>query len=479
VAPLAPVTPAIAGRVMLAVLPFRNLSDDPAQEFFSEGLTDEMIAQLSRFNPEVLGVIAPSSAMRYKNTQLSIGAIGRELGVSCVVEGSVRQSGGRVRVTVHLVDVTDQTPCWSYTLERAAGDILSLQRDLANAIATEIGVQLVPAERKPPTPRAVDPGAYEAYLKARYYWKRRTRQALERSVQLFREAIAIDPTYAPAFAGLADVSLTQLDYNYLRPRDAFALADAALVEALRLDNTLAEPQTSLGHLRLHQFDWAAAERQFRLAIDLNPGYDTAHYYYANLLAALGRFDEALVEANRALALDPISANTRQNRLFILYLARRYSEALRDVLETLEMDPSYTGLYYYVGLVCERQGDFARALDAFQQIGLKSQRRGTTVLAAIGYTQARAGDRPAARATLETLGELSTCTYVPTYEMALLHLALGERELALKALAQAYEQQSSFLPFLNVDARFDELRGDPRFEALIDRLAFPRPLADKP
>jgi TolB-like protein/Flp pilus assembly protein TadD len=473
VADVVPVSAPVERRVMLAVLPFKNLSSDLEQEYFSDGLTEEMIAQLGRLNPQRLGVIARTSAMRYKQTDKSIEAIGRELGVSHVLEGSVRRAANRVRVTAQLIQVKDQTHTWAHSFERAVGDILALQSDIAQAIATEIGVQFTAHERvRLASPRPVDPSVYEAYLKGRYFWKRRSQEALQKSVRYFNQAIEIDPEYAPAYAGLADVHLTQLDYNYLPPREAFALADRVLLDALRLDNTLAEPHTSLGHLRLHQFNWAAAEQQFTRAIELNPGYDTAHYYFGNLLAAFGRFDEAVAEANRALELDPISPNARQNRLFILYLARRYEQAVEQVKDIIELDPTYTELYYYLGHFYERQGDYSRAIEAFYKVNPQSHRQGGTVLAAIGYAHAKAGHRGEAINVLRQLEELSTREYVSSYELALLHLALGNKDEAFVQLSKAYDDHSSYLPFLNVDARLDEVRTDPRFHVLVQQLKFP-------
>jgi TolB-like protein/Flp pilus assembly protein TadD len=473
VADVVPVSAPVERRVMLVVLPFRDLSGNPQEEYFSDGLTEEMIAQLGRLNPQRLGVIARTSAMRFKHTDKSIETIGRELGVSHVLEGSVRRAADRVRVTAQLIQVSDQTHLWAHSFERPVGDILALQGDFAQTIATQIGVQLTPQEQmRIAAVRPVHSGVYEAYLKGRYFWKKRSREALQKSVQCFTAAIEIDPGYAPAYAGLADVHLTQLDYNHVSPRDAFALVDRVLLDALRLDNTLAEPHTSLGHLRLHQFKWAAAEQQFTRAIELNAGYDTAHYYYANLLAAFGRFDESLAEANRALELDPMSVSTRQNRMFILLLTRRYEEAIEQGAEIIEMDPAHTALYYDLGRVYQWQGEYARAIEAFQKVSSKSQSRGATVLAAIGYAHAKAGHRDEAIDVLTQLDELSAREYVSSYDLALLHLALGNKDQAFAHLSKAYDDYSSYLPFLNVDARLDEVRTDPRFQALVHRMNFP-------
>jgi serine/threonine-protein kinase len=457
-------------RTVLAVLPFENVSDDEDQEYFSDGLTDEMIAQLGRLNPQRLGVIARTSAMKYKHTHKSVDVIGRELSATYILEGSVRRSSNRVRVTARLIQVSDQTHLWSQSYDREIGDMLALQGDVAGAIAGEIRLQLTAEQRvRLASARPVDPAAYEAYLKGRYFWNRRTRESLEKSVQYFQQAIEIDPGHAAAHAGLADAYLTQQDYNYLPPREAFARADREIQHALRLDPELAEPHTSLGHLRLHQFDWPSAEREFARAIELNAGYGTAHYYYGNLLAAQGRFDEALREADRALEVDPMSPNTRQNRIFILYLARRYEEAIEQAHETIAIDPSYTAIHYYLGLIYERQDRYAEAIDAFRKVSPPNHKSGATVLAAIGHTQARAGNRDEASRILQQLESAALHEYIPSYEHALLHLALGNTDRACALLSKACDDHSSFVPFLNVDARLDGVRSDLRVQALARRM----------
>jgi serine/threonine-protein kinase len=468
-----PPAPLPARRTVLAVLPFENVSDEAEQEYFSDGLTDEMIAQLGRLSPRRLGVIARTSAMKYKRTDKSAGTIGRELSAAYILEGTVRRSGNRVRVTARLIQVSDQTHLWSESYDREVGDMLALQGDIAHAIADEIRVQLTAEQRvRLASAHAVDPAAYDAYLKGRYFWNRRTRDSLEKSVLYFREAIEIEPSHAAAHAGLADAYLTQQDYNYLPPRNAFALADRQIQEALRLDPDLAEAHTSLGHLRLHQFDWLSAERQFTRAIELNAGYGTAHYYYGNLHASQGRFDEALGEADRALEVDPMSPNTRQNRIFILYLARRYDEAIAQAQETIELDPNYTAIHYYLGLIYERQGRYVEAVDAFQKVSSANHERGSTVKAAIAYARARAGHGVEASRMLAELEAASAHQYVPTYELALVHLALGNADRACALLSKACDDHSSFVPFLNVDARLDAVRADPRVAALARRMRLP-------
>ncbi len=473
VAPVAEISTVPAGerRVTMAVLPFENLSGIEEEDFFSDGLTEEMITQLSRLNPQRLGVIARTSAMTYKRTDKSIDVIGRELGVSYILEGSVRRGANRVRVSAQLIQVRDQTHLWARSYDRGVGDMLALQSEVAHAIADEIRVQLTPAERgRLARVQPLDAAAYEAYLKGRYFWNRRSRKSLEKSVRNFQQAIEIDPGYAAAYAGLADVHLSQFDYNYIRARDAFSLASQAVLDALRLDETLAEPHTSLGHLRFHQFDWESAERQFGRAIELNPGYAAAHFYYGNLLAALGRFDEAVAEASRALELDPISASAIKNVMFILYLARRYEQAMGMVNDAFEIDPDFTALYYQQGLIHERRREYRRAIEAFEAVGGTGP--SNTVLAAIGYTQAMSGDSGGATEVLKRLEEASTREYVSMYDLALLCLALGDLERTFTFLSRAYDDHSSFLPFLRVDARFDAVRSDPRYRALVQRLNFP-------
>jgi TolB-like protein/Tfp pilus assembly protein PilF len=461
------------GKILLAVLPLENLSGDVEQEYFSDGLTEEMITALGRINPQRLGVIARTSAMRYKGRTRTVDAVARELGVGYILEGSVRRGADRVRVTAQLVQASDQSNVWSDAFDRALGDMLALQSELAAAIAQAIRVRLAPAEEKRlASRRPIAPVVYELYLKGRYFWNRRSRESLAASVLCFEQAIEHHTDYAAAYAGLADVYLTQLDYNYLLPRDAFALANRTVLEALRLDDTLADPHTSLGHLRLHEFNWRAAEQEFTRAIALNPSYATAHYYYGNLLAALGRTDEAVAEARRVLELDPMSANARQNLAFLLYLGERYDEALKQCADAVAIDPGSANTDYLIGLINERLGRHDEALAAFHQRWPAASGRGTTIAAAVGFVHARAGRRDEALQVRNRLESLADQEYVSSYDMALLYVALGDADHAVERLWRGHQEYSSFLPYLNVDARFDSLRSHPSFRALIERMRFP-------
>jgi tetratricopeptide (TPR) repeat protein len=277
--------------------------------------------------------------------------------------------------------------------------------------------------------------------------------------------------YAAAYAGLADVYLTQLDYNYLLPRDAFSLANRAVLEALRLDDTLADPHTSLGHLRLHEFNWRAAEQEFTRAIELNPSYAAAHYYYGNLLAALGRTDEAVAEGRRVLEIDPMSANARQNLAFLLHLGQRYEEALKQCVDANAIDRQ-PNTDYLTGLIDERLGRYDEALRAFEQRWSAGSRSRTTVAAAVGFVHAQAGRRDEALQVRNRLEAIAEHDYVSSYDLALLYLALGDRDQAVERLWRAHDQYSSMLPYVNVDSRFEPLRSHPRFRALIERMRFP-------
>jgi TolB-like protein len=309
----------LASKIMLAVLPFENMSGQKSQEYFSDGLTEEMITQLGRMNPDRLGVIARTSAMRYKNATKTAHQIGQELHVSHILEGSVRRASGRVRIAAQLIQVSDQTHLWAESYERGVTDTFALQSDVAQAIARQIQIKLMPqARERLAASGSMSPDAYEAYLRGRYLWNQRTPQALQKSVAYFEKAIQIDPAYAAAYAGMADSYLTQQDDGLLPTLKATAKAKRAAGEALQRDAMLAEPHISLAHAYFHEFNWGASEREFKCGLELNPNYAVGHFYFANYLLARGQFEGALAEARQAKALDPVSLPVRSNTAMALY-----------------------------------------------------------------------------------------------------------------------------------------------------------------
>jgi TolB-like protein/tetratricopeptide (TPR) repeat protein len=458
-----------AGRIALAVLPFENLSGDERQEFFSDGLTEEMIMQLSRLSADRVSVIARTSTMHYKGTRKTIGEIGRELGVSYVLEGSVRRSGARVRISAQLIRTADQIHIWAESYERSLDDVLGLQCDVARAIAHEIRVTLTPQEEaRLMRARAVNPDAYEAYLKGRYFWNKRTKASLEKSLEYFQQATLADAAYAAAHAGLADCYLRLLDYSYLPPQKACGLATVSALRALEIDETLAEAHTSLGHRAIHEFDWVGAETSFRRALALNAGYGTAHYYYANFLAAVGRFPEAVAEARWALALDPVAISVILNAAFIDHLAGRPDDARVLLEKALEIDSKFVHAHHYSGLIYERQRRYEQAIGAFR----KALGRGTGTRAALGHACGLAGRRPEALALLQELRDRSKTEYVSPYDLALVMIGLGDIDQAFASLDKAYIERAGGLVFLKSDPRLNPLHDDPRFQTLVRCLNFP-------
>jgi TolB-like protein/Flp pilus assembly protein TadD len=461
-----------AERLMMVVLPFENLSGGKKHDYFSEGMTEEMITRLARLNPERLGVIARTSAMQYKSTDKSIRQIGPELGVSHVLEGSVRRSGNRVRIAIQLIQVSDESHLWAESYERNLGDLLTLQFEVAEAVAKEIQIKLASREQERlGSAGTVNPQAYDAYLKGRYLLNRRTLEALQKSVQYFKKSIEHDPHYAVAFAGLADSYLTHHDMGHLPPREATAKAKAAARKALGMDETLAEAHTSLGHAHFHEFNWLAADRYFKRAIKLNPNYANAHFYYANYLIAVGRKDEAIAEALCAQTLDPVSLPAGTNLAIILYFAGHYTEAVEASLRVLEIDPSFGRAYEDLGRTYEQQGIYSQAVAAFEK-AVEYSGRNSRDLASLAHAFAIAGKQRAALKLLQELRELSKKRYVSPYSFALVFAGLGNKNQALAWLEKAYKGRDGALPFIKVNPRLAPLHSETHFQDLVRRLNFP-------
>ncbi len=463
--------PPPAGKVMLAVLPFENLTGDTGQDYFSDGLTEEMITQLGRMHAERLGVIARTSAMQYKQTKKSTAQIGRELGVDYILEGSVRRVGDHVRISAQLIHVSDQTHLWADSYEGDLRDILVLQSAVAQVIARQIEIKLTPEQQaRLARSRTVNPQAYEAYLKGRYFWNKRTEEGYKEAIVYFREALERDPAYAQAYAGLAD-AYALLSEGYGMPRiEAVAKARAAALKALELDGTLAEAHASLALIRMHfDWDWLGAQKEFRQAIELNPGYATAHHWYAYSLLATGLTEEALQEIQRAEESDPLSLIIKKDEAEILYFGRHYDEAIVQARKTLEMDPNFALAHRVIGWALLQKGKYAQALAELQE-GLRRDPRRVDILPSLAYAYARAGRAADARRTLAQ-SQLKDPNSVGL-EVVAVHVALGEKDAAFALLEKGFAQHSGLAVFLRTAPEFDPLRSDPRFNDLLRRTGLP-------
>jgi len=451
----------------LAVLPLANLSRDPEQEFFTEGMTEALISDLGKIR--ALRVISRTSAMRYRGTSKSVPEIARELDVDAVVEGSVLRSGDRVRITAQLVQAATDRHLWSESYERGLKDVLALQSEVARAIAREIQVAVSPQERaRLAKSHPVDPEAHRVYLLGRYWWNKRRPEGFSKALEYFGQAITKDSTFAAAYAGLAD-TYSALGFYGSPPRETMPKARAAAVKALELDDSLAEAHASLANIVMnYDWDWAAAERSFKRSIELNPGYATAHHWYSLLLSALGRLDDAMVEIRRALALDPLSLVILHNVGLQHYYARRYDEAIKQYRRTLEMDPGFPITNLMLVYAYADKGMFREAIAVAEGISP----RNAPVKAALANCYARAGDRGRALRLVEDLVTESRREYVPPDSIAIAYIGTGEKDEAFAWLEKAREERLPFAIFIKQNPLFDPLRSDPRFAELLQRIGLP-------
>lgn len=463
---------ALGGRLMLVVLPFENLSGGRKHDYFSEGLTEEMISQLARLNPEQLGVIARTSAMQYKSTAKTPQQIGQELGVSHLLEGSVRRAGGRVRITAQLIRVSDATHLWAEGYERELHDILALQAQVARAIAREIQITLtVRADRRLDQVAALDPGAHEAYLRGRHLWNRRTEEGMRKSIAQYEEAIRLQPDYATAYAGLADSYVMLACRGMVPAKDSLRKAKATGRKALELDGELGEAHGSLAHVRLHDWDWEGLERDFQRAIDLHPALSIVYYWYGEYLMSMGRPQEAIAMTRRAQQSDPLSPVVGASLGMILYLARQYDEAETVLQRAHEIDPNHFLPHMRLGLVRLQQHRSAEAIAEFKTAVALAD-RSTETLAALATAYATAGMSGAARKLVAQLQASQAEHYVLPYNIAKIYAAAGARKRALEWLERAYQEGNPDLIELNSEPLLDSLRGEREFSDLMRRIGFP-------
>ncbi|HLG93709.1 MAG TPA: tetratricopeptide repeat protein, partial [candidate division Zixibacteria bacterium] len=449
----------------IAVLPFVNLSPDPENEYFSDGLTEEVIANLTKVR--ALKVISRTSIMRYKNIQKPLKQIAGELGVQYILEGSVRKHGADLRITAQLIDAAQDAHLWAEKYGGTIEQVFEIQEKVAEKIVEALQLRLSPSEREGLKKRYTDsPELYQLYLQGRYYWKKRTVDGFNKSIKLFQQAIEKDPHYAVAYAGLADsyAFLGEAGTSAIPPKIAFSQARTAVTKALELDGSLAEARASLGHLLMHEFDWSGAEREFKRAIQLNPNYATAYQWYAVYLAVLGRWDEAMEAIEQANQLDPVSLSANNSIATLYLLARRFDKAVEHYRKTLEMDPNYA--FTYSGLA-ETYSQMGRHQEAIAMIGKAIELlQDRTKIARLGFVYAKAGKKEEALKIVEELKTMSQQQYISPFEIAEIYATLDEKETAFAWLQKAFEDGVGDLIYLKVEPWLDNLRSDARFTGLL-------------
>ena len=459
---------------MLAVLPLDNISNDADQEYFCDGLTEELIGYLGRAHPKRLGVIARTSSMQYKGTRKDVSQIATELGVDYVLEGSVRREDQRVRVTVQLIDAEDQTHIWAQSYDRPLAGILALQDGVSRQITDALWAELAPETANGSNGTDVSNAeAYESYLKGRFFLSRRGADGYRSGIDHFQKAVAIDPSFAAGYAGLADAyMLLGTSFDLLPPREALEKARAFADKALELDPTLAEAHATLGVVqRAHNWDWHAEEESLRRAIQLNPSYATAHHWLGSHFAKLGRFAEGLAEMDRALKLDPLSLIINTERGQALYLARRYGEAETQLTEALALDEDFAPAHSVLALVYLQTQMYEHALAAAEAVR-ELEKDSPTGLVLAGLAHAAAGRSTEAGAILDQLARLAGRQYVSPVHLATLSAYLDDREEALRWMEKAFDERATDLRFLKVDPLLDPIRSHPRFPELLRRMNFP-------
>ena len=455
----------------LAVLPLQNLSHDPEQDYFADGMTEELITDLAQIS--ALRVISRTSAMHYKGTTKTLPQVARELNADAVLEGSVQRSGDKVRIRVQLIYAASDQHLWAESYEGSLRDVLDLQNKVADEITRQIKIQLTPEEKtRLASARPVNLEAHEAYLKGRYYWNLRTEKGFQQAVRYFYEATQSDPNYPLSYAGLADSYILLGEYSLLPPQEAFPKARTAAAKALELDESLAEAHNALAAVKVdYDWDWPGAEREFRRAIELNPGYATAHQWYAELLAQIGRNEEALAEIKLAEQLDPFSLIINVVHADTLRCAGQNDLSIEQLRRTLEIDPDFAHAHFHLGMAYLRKEAFAGAIAEFQK-AVSLSPNVTDYKGGLGYAYGVAGERAESRKLLEELKARSNQSYVPWFYIAEIYAGLGEKDQAMANLEKAYEQHEQGLAVMNRAPMFDPLRSDARFKDLLRRMNLP-------
>src|SRR5438093_1015823 len=464
---------ATATEKSIAVLPFENRSEDKANAYFAEGVQDEILTRLSKIAD--LKVTSRTSTQHYKSVPENLAEIAKQLGVAHILEGSVQKSGDAVRVNVQLIKPDNDSQVWAETFDRKLTDIFSVESDVAKAIADQLRAHITRQEEQviaaKPTKNIE---AYDAYLRGRYFWNKRTSDGIKHAIEHFQQSIERDPDFALGHAGLADSYIALTFYNFAAPHETMPKAKESAIKALALDNTLAEGHASLAHILMnYDWNWPGAEKEFKRTIELKPDYATGHQWYAiHYLTATGRFEEAVQEMKRALELEPASLVMNTFMGATLYYAGRYDEAIDQCRRTIEMDPNFTVAHWHLGLAYEQNQLLDAATEEFKK-AISLSGGSPLMKAALGRAYAKSQKKHEANDMLNELNELSKQQYVSAYEVATIYVALGNNEQAFQLLEQAYGEHSFHLVYLNVSPQFKPVRSDRRFQDLVQRIGLSR------
>lgn len=455
----------------IAVLPLVNLTGDPSQEYFVDGIADELITQIARIH--ALRVTSRTSTVQYKGAKKSLPDIARELNVDALLEGTVERANGRIRIRVQLIAASADQHLWAETYDRQLDDILQLESDVARQIARQIGHLTSQQQTQTVRHRPVSIEAHENYLKGRYRWNQRTEPGLRAGIKHFQKAIELDPSYPEPYAGLADCYIMLANWGFMPAVEAYPNAQSAARKALELDDQLAAAHTSLAYATfLYDWDWSGAETKFRRAIELDPNYATAHHFYSIYLMAAGRHPEAQSEIRRALELDPFSLIINSVVGWIYYEGRQYDQAIQQCEKTVEMDPNYAPALLDLGTIYLKTEQYDKAIAQFERARAVAGETGV-ILSYLAQARALSGNKMEGRRILGKLERPAVPLFVSPWDFALVHLALGDEDKALSFLEKAVDQRVGWVVRLGVDPALDSLRGDPRLTALQRRVRIPQ------
>jgi serine/threonine-protein kinase len=464
-----PTSPLSKPEKSIVVLPFTNMSPDPDQEYFCDGMTEEVINALTHVRG--LRVVARTSAFSFKGKHEDIREIGRKLNVETVLEGSVRRAGDRLRITAQLITIEDGYHLWSERYDRKLMDVFAIQDEIASTISKKLAKELLADEKTPLVRRPTgNLEAYDLYCRGLYMWNRRDAEGLAKAVEYFQEAIRIDPSYANAYVGLTN-AYTLMAIFIARPSELIPKAEAAATRALELDDKLAEAHASYAYLQKFYWDWESGERGLRRALEIRPSYSMAHMWCAELLTQLGRYEDALLEMEKALELDPLPLEIRRMKGWLLYHARRFDEAIHQLEKVLDLDPKFFTAHITLPWICADAGLFKKAI-ACAKRSVDATNRDQIALASLGYAYGRAGKGQKALDVLKELKERAEQDYVMHTAIAWVHTGLGQNDEAFRCLEKALPEREEILVWINVAPFCDGLRTDPRFRDILRRMNFP-------